>query len=158
MNLTRVEKLNMTKACFGKWCLLSICLLMSGFATAGSGIVHDTSHVKVKVKKTVVLNNAPDTTLIKKCGDIEVITTVIEEAISVGAPTYNSGNPMGCYRIYEGAAYKILYKYGKKCKEVKNILETALEKSYGDYPATQKAWIMRMAFDSILGVPTTTTK
>jgi len=65
---------------------------------------------------------------------------------------------MGCYRIYEGAAYKIIYKYGYKCKEVKRILEAALEKSYGDYSASDKAWIMRMAFDSILGVPTTTTK
>ena len=63
---------------------------------------------------------------------------------------------MGCYRIYEGAAYKILHKYSSKCKDVRNLLETALEKSYGNYSAAEKAWIMRMAFDQILGVPTTT--
>jgi hypothetical protein len=84
------------------------------------------------------------------------ITTIIDEAISVGAPTYNSGNYVGCYRIYEGASYKILYLYGSKCKDERKILKEALEKSYGDYSFSEKAWIMRMAFDRILGVPTIT--
>ncbi len=90
------------------------------------------------------------------CKKIEAVEQIISEAISVGAPTYNQGNHIGCYRVYEGAAYKILYKYGSKCKDVKNTLEDALEKSYGDYSASEKAWIMRMAFDKILGVPTRT--
>lgn len=139
-----------------KWYTLFMWVLLAGVANAG--IKSDTSHVKPKVKKTVVLNYNPDTNLIKKCKNIDAIYTVIAEAIEVGAPTYNSGNPMGCYRIYEGAAYKILYKYGSKCSEVTNILEAALEKSSGDYSPSDKAWIMRMAFDSILGVPTTTDK
>ncbi len=90
------------------------------------------------------------------CNKIDAVEQIISDAISIGAPTYNQGNHVGCYRIYEGAAYKILYKYGSKCKDIKNTLEVALEKSYGDYNASEKAWIMRMAFDKILGVPTTT--
>jgi hypothetical protein len=89
------------------------------------------------------------------CNKIEAVEQIISDAISIGAPTYNQGNHIGCYRIYEGAAYKILYKYGSKCKDIKNTLEVALEKSYGDYDASEKAWIMRMAFDKILGVQTT---
>ncbi|MDB5257606.1 MAG: HtrA protease/chaperone protein [Chitinophagaceae bacterium] len=89
------------------------------------------------------------------CKKIDAVEQIISDAISIGAPTYNQGNHIGCYRIYEGAAYKILYKYGSKCKDIKNTLEVALEKSYGDYNASEKAWIMRMAFDKILGVPTT---
>ncbi len=112
----------------GKWYLLFVWLFVAGVCTANASIERDTSRAKVKTKNTVVLNNTPDTTLIKKCGNIDVIYVVIEEAINVGAPTYNTGNLMGCYRIYEGAAYKIIYKYGDKCKEVKKILEAALEK------------------------------
>jgi hypothetical protein len=92
----------------------------------------------------------------KQCANINAVNVIIEEAITIGAPTYNNGNHTGCFRIYEGAAYKILYKYGSKCSEVKNVLEAALEKAYGDYSSTEKAWIMRQAFDLILGVPTQT--
>lgn len=90
------------------------------------------------------------------CSNSTAVNIIIDEAISSGAPTYNSGNHIGCYRIYEGAAYKILFKYGPKCKDVKKTLEAALELSYGDYSSTEKAWIMRKAFDTILGVPTET--
>jgi hypothetical protein len=114
--------------------------------------------VQNEQKRRPYLNNTPDTTVAKGCGKIEAINMIIGEAINVGAPTYNQGNYIGCYRIYEGAAYKILYKYGSKCRRVSDILDAALEKSYGDYTATEKAWIMRMAFDTILGVPTSTTK
>lgn len=92
----------------------------------------------------------------KDCDKIEAIYVIIGQAIETGAPTYNSGNHQGCYMIYEGAAYKILYKYGSRCSDVSNILEAALEKSYGANNATDKAWIMRMAFDQILGEPTQT--
>jgi len=89
-----------------------------------------------------------------KNGEIEKIIT---EAISLGAPVYNQGMHMACYRIYEWAGYKILYEYGKECPVVEGILKSAINKSHGDYSDTEKAWLMRMAFDKILGVPTQTT-
>ncbi len=92
----------------------------------------------------------------KDCEKIDAIYVIIAQAIDAGAPTYNAGNHLACYMIYEGAAYKILHKYGGRCVDVSNILESALEKSYGNYSATDKAWIMRMAFDEILGEPTKT--
>jgi hypothetical protein len=108
-------------------------------------------------------NTCADTVKIKKlpnlsasCDKTEAIYTIIALAIETGAPTYNEGNHLGCYMIYEGAAYKILHKYGSKCPEISNVLEGALEKSYGNYSATDKAWIMRMAFDQILGEKTRT--
>ncbi len=107
-----------------------------------------------------VKNTAPELPLSfdKGCADNNAMLVIIDEAITAGAPTYNGGNHLGCFRIYEGAAYKVLYKYGSKCKDVKGVLEAALEKAYGDYTSTEKAWIMRTAFDYILGVPTKTTK
>jgi hypothetical protein len=91
-----------------------------------------------------------------KCEKTDSVNLIISEAINVGAPTYNQGNPLGCYRIYEGASYKILYYYGSSCTRVSQILKTALEKSYGLFSDSDKAWIMRAAFDEILGEPTRT--
>ena len=125
---------------------LLLCFFLTGFLFANA-CPGDTN----KLKKSIPA-------VVKGCEKQEAVEVIIEEAIATGAPTYNDGNHIACYRIYEGAAYKIVYKYGSKCKDIKNILETALEKSYGDYTITEKAWIMRMAFDKILGVATTTTK
>ena len=133
-----------------------ICLLLLAATSYGSSFAPiDTSITKATPPKKIPQIVLP-VVMSKDCAKIEAVAETISEAISVGAPTYNQGNHIGCYRIYEGAAYKILHKYGAKCKHVQNILEVALEKSYGDYNATEKAWIMRMAFDQILGVPTVT--
>ena len=95
-------------------------------------------------------------TLPLTCAKDSDIEKIIEEAISLGAPIYNAGLHMACYRIYEWAAYKILYEYGKPCPNVATLLKTAIDKSHGDYSDTEKAWMMRVAFDKILGVPTQT--
>jgi hypothetical protein len=151
MSLTQTRNLNTSQINL-KWPVIFIGLFVAGINTVIAGTTCDTSHAKVKT-----LNSGPtNTALTQNCVNIDAIYIVIEEAINIGAPTYNQGNIMGCYRIYEGAAYKIIYKYGGECKEIKDILEAALEKSYGDYSAADKAWIMRKAFDAIMGVPTTT--
>jgi len=41
----------------------------------------------------------------------------------VGAPIYNAGAPLGCYRIYEGASYKLLFLLEDACPAVKMALE-----------------------------------
>lgn len=95
--------------------------------------------------------------LAKGCKQVDAIYRILVETIEVGAPTYNSGNYAGCYKIYEGASYKILHLHGKKCKLIRQELEEALERAHeSKYNAGEKAWILRLAFDNILGVPTTT--
>ena len=133
------------------------CLFLLAVNAYGSSFEPiDTSLSKTRFTKKIPQQIIIPVEMAKDCAKIEAVAEIISEAIAVGAPTYNEGNHIGCYRIYEGAAYKILHKYGTKCKNVKNTLEIALEKSYGDYSVTDKAWIMRMAFDQILGVPTVT--
>ena len=100
-----------------------------------------------------VISFAPKTIA---CASIDAVDTIIWEAINIGAPTYNQGNYLGCYRIYEGASYKIIYLHASVCPRVSEILKTALEKSYSAFTDSEKAWIMRAAFDQILGVPTKT--
>ncbi|MBA2612679.1 MAG: hypothetical protein H0U95_11945 [Bacteroidetes bacterium] len=117
----------------------------------------DTTKMGLTRSKKAVLTAVTYTGTVDKGNrKMELVVAIIDEAISIGAPTYNEGNRAACYKIYEGAAYKILHKYGKKCTETADILETALEKSYGNYSITDKAWIMRMAFDKIEGVQTQT--
>lgn len=115
-------------------------------------LANDTTKVKLNPGAYYAINSETA----KDCKKIDEVVNIISDAIGIGAPTYNLGNHIGCYLIYEGAAYKILHLYGDKCKTLKNILEEALNKSYGDYTDTDKAWIMRMAFDEILGEPTRT--
>jgi hypothetical protein len=95
-------------------------------------------------------------TIPANCPKYDEIVKIIEEAISLGAPIYNEGMHMACYRIYEWAGYKVLYEYGKLCPEIEKTMKTAIDKSHGDFSDTEKAWIMRMAFDKILGKPTET--
>ena len=116
----------------------------------------DSTKVSLTKSKKLPVNAAYSGQIDKSCGKMELVILIIDEAISIGAPTYNDGNHAACYKIYEGAAYKILHKYGKKCTETAEVLETALEKISEDFSVTEKAWILRMAFDKILGVPTQT--
>ena len=37
------------------------------------------------------------------CERLESIDRVIQEAILIGAPVYNVGSALGCFRIYEGS-------------------------------------------------------
>ncbi len=99
----------------------------------------------------------PGDSLKDNCADSNAIKKIIADAIELGAPVYNAGYHIGCYRIYEWAAYKILYVYGSNCKETERILKAAIDKSHGDYSDTEKAWLMRAAFDKVLGEPTVTT-
>jgi len=142
-----------------KFIVFFICVLFSVTALKANCTVSDTTKQRSQKKSSVV----PQPTIVtspyaNSCDKIEAVTYIIEEAISVGAPTYNDGNHAACFLIYKGAAYRIMYLHGAKCKQVKNILETALEKTEGNYNVTEKAWIMRMAFDQILGEPTKTTR
>ena len=121
--------------------ITSICFC--NFTHAGNGAAPDSS---IRTFSPTSIN----------CSKIGAVDTIIYEAIDIGAPTYNLKNYLGCYRIYEGASYKIIYMYGSQCARIKEILQTAIEKSYGNYSDSDKAWIMRMAFDEILGVETKT--
>jgi hypothetical protein len=121
-------------------------LLCQPFAYGGS----------IAVTRQTAYSGMARDTLTPDCPRSAEIEKIINDAIALGAPIYNEGLHMACYRIYEWAGYKILYEYGKDCKDVEKILKSAIDKSHGDLSDTEKAWLMRMAFDKILGVPTKT--
>ncbi|MGH8496014.1 MAG: S1C family serine protease [Gammaproteobacteria bacterium] len=89
---------------------------------------------------------------------ISLIDTVISDAIASGVDIYNSGDHLGCYRVYEGAGYKMLFLLNDRCEVASALLGKAIREAsttvtpgaYDSVPAAQ-AWIMRIAFDSLLG-------
>lgn len=102
--------------------------------------------------------------------DASTINRTIEQAIASGVGNYNAGNYLACFRIYEGAAYKMLYKLSSRSTTAEMVLMTALKKAdlidskpggtegkgavseKAPTPSAAKAWIMRDAFDSIVGI------
>ena len=133
-----------------KGCFLLIFLFSWTCCTAAQHACKKNENIKT------INNYASADSLPISCSKSDEIEKIIDDAISLGAPIYNEGLHMACYRIYEWAAYKIIYVYGTTCKNVETVLKTAIEKSHGDYSDTEKAWIMRASFDKILGVPTQT--
>ena len=89
---------------------------------------------------------------------IDLIDGVISDAISSGVDIYNSGDHLGCYRLYEGSGYKLLFLLDDRCTAASTLLKRAIREAgttvtpggYDSVPAAQ-AWIMRIAFDSLLG-------
>ena len=72
----------------------------------------------------------------------------ISDAISKGAPTYNKGDHLGCYKTYKQAAEKILQRCS--LKGVRKELRSALEQALDQETFTKQAWTMRHAFDAIV--------
>lgn len=90
--------------------------------------------------------------------DIALIDRVLAETISSGAPIYDQGDHLGCYRLYEGASYKLLYNLEDRCETASELLEQfiadahELQDDSGGNPSVQ-AWTLRYVFDALLGVP-----
>ncbi len=112
----------------------------------------DKTNFTLSIKQTI--SNNADTGF--QCSKSQEIDKIIQDAIAIGAPIYNNGDHIGCYRVYDAASYKILYLYGNDCSKVKDLLTLCIKRCSGDYSDIEKAWIMRAAFDKILGEPTIT--
>jgi len=131
-----------------RFIILSLAIILFGF----HGLCQSARLQIYNIQQITTLKD----TLTKTCPPGKEIEKIISEAISIGAPVYNNGSPAACYRVYEWAGYKILYEYSVKCPQIKKVLKEAIDKSHGDYSDDEKAWIMRRAFDQILGEPTQT--
>lgn len=92
----------------------------------------------------------------QSCGELGEVDRVIQQAIAIGAPIYNAGSSLGCYRIYEGAAYKILYELGDRCPRLTALLRAGLAQAEADAAVDRSAWTLRYTFDAILGEETRT--
>lgn len=83
----------------------------------------------------------------------EVIRTMLATAISLGAPVYNSGDLRGCYEIYVATA-KMLNRIIDGADDERELLRRALEEAALEPDVDEQAWVLRRAFDNILGEET----
>lgn len=85
-------------------------------------------------------------------GDMAGVLHAIGEAIEVGAPLYNHGNPAACFHVYVGAAEDLEHKLPRACAGPRKALAAARARAEKlDSPDAQ-AWAMRDAFDGLIEV------
>jgi hypothetical protein len=71
-------------------------------------------------------------------------------AIRLGAPAYNAGDHRGCYETYACTARLLVHTVEGE-EEARARLRRALERCSLTVDVNAQAWIMRRAFDAILG-------
>jgi len=95
------------------------------------------------------------TKILAECTPTDVVNTdrVIRETLLVGTPLTGAADQLAAFRLYEGAAYKLLYLLGERCPSASDALSDAIADSARDESAARKAAVVRYAFDAILGIP-----
>ncbi|WP_171472196.1 hypothetical protein [Frigoriglobus tundricola] len=71
-------------------------------------------------------------------------------AIAIGAPAFNGGDHRGCYDVYACTA-RLLANAAAAPAALKDALRRALAEASVVPNVTRQAWIMREAFDALLG-------
>ena len=82
----------------------------------------------------------------------KLIFTMIDDAVSVGAPLYNEGKPDACYHVYDGAAADLLRKLPAACRGPGRALGDAQKRAATMGGAIAQAWVLRDAFDALVEV------
>jgi hypothetical protein len=82
---------------------------------------------------------------------VEEIALAIMQAIQLGAPTYNRGDPEGCYRLYSLTARRLLLERSD-CPGAQAALREGLQRCSQLSNADDRAWALRDTFDGLLHV------
>jgi serine protease Do len=85
-------------------------------------------------------------------GALKLVGHGISEAVEVGAPLYNQGNPAACYHVYSGAAADLERRLPKQCRGPRLALERGRNKAEKLQDPVDQAWTMRDAFDGLTDV------
>ncbi len=95
---------------------------------------------------------AHDLAVLDGCSDAQLIEVAkaIAEAIELGAPLYNEGNHLACFKIYEGTAAH--YAADAGCAGVRQAFTDGIARAATVQSATEKAWALRDTFDGLLKV------
>src|SRR5262249_11140805 len=87
-------------------------------------------------------------------GALQEVQTIIDEAISVGAPRYNRGDIAGCARLYLATALtlvnaQITRGFPGQARAI-DTLKKGLAEAQVLTTVDERAWALRHAFDRIL--------
>jgi serine protease Do len=83
---------------------------------------------------------------------VAVLLRGIGDAIDVGAPLYNEGNPLACYHVYEGAASDLQRQLGATCPKAARTLADGRKHAAVLTSPAERAWALRDLFDGLLDV------
>src|SRR5436309_11161505 len=81
---------------------------------------------------------------------LEAVRTYLKLALRLGAPAYSLGDLRGAYEVYACTARLILSGV-KGADEAHQTLREALVQCATEVDVNEQTWIMRRAFDAILG-------
>ncbi|AKJ05917.1 S1 family peptidase [Archangium gephyra] len=80
---------------------------------------------------------------------VEEIALAIMQAIQLGAPAYNQGDPESCYRLYERTAERLIQER-PDCPGAQAALREGLQRCTRLEGADACAWALRDTFDGLL--------
>lgn len=86
----------------------------------------------------------------KPADPLTVIRFYLGMAIQIGAPAYNHGDHRGCYEVYACTA-RLLIHAVEGADDARRVLREALEQASTVADVNRQAWILRHAFDAVLG-------
>ena len=78
------------------------------------------------------------------------LRVLLSMAIAIGAPAFNGGDHRGCYDVYACTA-RLLVNAPAAPDAMKDALRRALTEASVVPNVTRQAWIMRAAFDALIG-------
>lgn len=82
---------------------------------------------------------------------VEELALTIMQAIQLGAPAYNKGDPESCYRVYERTAERLIQER-PDCPGAQAALREGLQRCARLDGADACAWALRDTFDGLLHV------
>lgn len=82
---------------------------------------------------------------------VEELALAIMQAIQLGAPAYNRGDPEACYRLYERTAGRLIQERAD-CPGAQGALREGLQRCSRLDDADSRAWALRDTFDGLLHV------
>jgi serine protease Do len=92
-------------------------------------------------------------TLLEGCAadSVEDIALAIVQAIQMGAPAYNQGDPASCYRLYARTAERLILER-TDCPGAQTALREGLQQCERLDDVDSRAWALRDTFDGLLQV------
>ncbi|ATB31763.1 S1 family peptidase [Melittangium boletus] len=82
---------------------------------------------------------------------LEEVALALLQAIQLGAPLYNRGDPAACYQLYARTAAHLVQERAD-CPGVQNALRQGLERCAQLENMDARAWALRDAFDGLIQV------
>ncbi len=125
--------------------------IMRADLSASNGMIHEIANL-LPPRGVVRLQTIEET--VDLMADVP---TILNRAISLGAPIYNNGNHAACTAIYEVAALGVLNRVNDLPREVwaklYHAIEVAKDPAIGP---SQKAWTLRRAMDAAIAATSKT--